>query len=72
MVNNMCMTQNITRERKILANIVTNENEVTRKKDEEEEEEKKSHLISKRKILCLYSHISTLTTPTIPIGLLTK
>lgn len=65
------MTQNITRERKILANIVTNENEVTRKKDEEEEE-KQSHLISKRKILCLYSHIWTLTTPTIPIGLLTK
>lgn len=56
MVNNMCMTQNITRERKILANIVTNENEVTRKEDEEEEK-KKSHLISKRKILCLYSHI---------------
>ena len=54
MVNNMCMTQNITRERKILANIVTNENEVTRKEDEEEE---KKVISSVKEKYCAYTRI---------------
>ncbi|MCP8716628.1 MAG: hypothetical protein M5E90_04330 [Asgard group archaeon] len=49
------MTQNITRERKILANIVTNENEVTRKEDEEEE--KKKVISSVKEKYCAYTRI---------------
>ena len=50
------MTQNITRERKILANIVTNENEVTRKEDEEEEKKKKV-ISSVKEKYCAYTRI---------------